>query len=328
MVDEGTLVYSLGMVFFGYTLATWLFGVNTLQAYTYFQNYNDGLLMKLTVIAIFTLDVANTALNCWGIYLFIIPGFGEYPELNIPLVLETTVMDVSIFIVHCFFAQSVWHVSRHNRWLTSLIVMSATVALGNGLGETLVYSMTELGSLNYFAALSGLTVNALRSSMGIPSITTPLVTLGLGFVTFTDLTITIALVYYLHQGKSSIGPTSTLLDKLMLYSVRRGVLTTVTQVLVLALWFSLPSESTWALFQLSLGKIYTLTFIAILNRRDSLKRGTPPTSTPSAFMPNFQMSAFAQSLSGYDEEDSADMRIEDRGRTDHVKDDQLQLATV
>ncbi|KAH7882815.1 hypothetical protein F5I97DRAFT_1899787 [Phlebopus sp. FC_14] len=268
-MDSTVLANTLGMEFVGFTLATWLFGVNTLQAYIYFQQYNDTLPLKLTAILAIILDVANTAFGAWGIYLQIIPDFGKTPNTNIPLTLQSTIGIMSIFVVQCFLVQSIWRVSRRNKWLTVFIVTLSMLGFAIGL----VVSAQLIISLE---------ISILETTSSLVTIT-----LGVALTTLSDVVITASLVGYLFHEKGSVTSASHLLERLISFAVQRGVLITLAQSLVVILTYAEPKTFAWALFQYSLGKIYTYTFFAILNRRDDLRRST--TVIESRITPQFPM---------------------------------------
>ncbi|KAF8137069.1 hypothetical protein EV363DRAFT_1534347 [Boletus edulis] len=283
-------VNSLGMLFIGFTLATWLFGANvgdltTLQTYVYFQRYDDGFLLKVVVVIVFTV------FTCWGIYMEIVQTpilplqgnmqstRGIYPYCPVwchKLILtarvsqlESTAADVAIFIVQWYST----YLGQPNPVLTSSLAFWLEV-------YTKVHHLPPFFVLpKWFVLHSVLAkqmvdrVNSLYlAGKSLPLLNEVCFALALGLVTLTDIVITISLVGYLFDGKSSFGPTSQLLDGLILYCVQRGILTTVSHVIVVVLWFTLPTNWAWTLFQFSLGKVYTLTFITLLNRRESLKQ--------------------------------------------------------
>ncbi|KAG9311605.1 hypothetical protein JVU11DRAFT_7814 [Chiua virens] len=171
------------------------------------------------------------------------------------MVLESTASDVAIFIVQCFFAQTIYQVSGRNKWVAGLIVVLALLGFASGI------------------ALTGTTITTLYlAGKPLPLLNQLFVALALGMVTLTDIIITVSLIWYLYDGRSSsAGTTSHHLDGLILYCIQRGILTMVSHVLVVALWFALPTRWEWTLFQFSLGKVYTLTYLTLLNRRESMK---------------------------------------------------------
>ncbi|KAH7881737.1 hypothetical protein F5I97DRAFT_1833062 [Phlebopus sp. FC_14] len=213
-MDSTTFANPLGMEFVGLALATWLFGVNTVQAFEYFMTYNDRLLLKLTVVAALILDLASTILTCWGLYLQVVVNFGRPPVLNLPLVI------LSAFIVQC-----VYRASERNKTLTLSILM------GNSF-----YSFV---------------------------------------VALTQLIITATLVLYFWRGRSHIGSVRSCQREEKSKVCRRTIASdnySVLQILLAIFLFSMPNSFIWVILQSNLNKTYTLTFLAILNRRECLRR--------------------------------------------------------
>ncbi|KAG8216565.1 hypothetical protein J3R82DRAFT_6746 [Butyriboletus roseoflavus] len=104
-------------------------------------------------------------------------------------------------------------------------------------------------------ALTGTSITSLYlAGSKLPLLNQVFVALALGLVTLTDIVITLSLIRYLYDSKASSRKTSSLLDSLIVYCAQRGILTTVSHLLVLVLWFTLPTEWTWTLFQFGLGK--------------------------------------------------------------------------
>ncbi|KAH7886529.1 hypothetical protein F5I97DRAFT_1926801 [Phlebopus sp. FC_14] len=225
-----TLANTLGMEYIGFTLAMWLFGVNSAQAFAYFQTYSDPLFLKLTVIAVVILDSANTALMCWGLYLQIIPNLGK-STLNLPLVVETMAIVLNAFIVECFLSQSIFRISQKNKVLTASIIILAVVQLAFALAAC-VQAIFFLRFPDYH---SGATI--------------VIGTLSVGLAVLTDLVITASLVFYFIRGRSSIGPGSDVLSKLIVYALQRTVMITVPQILLVIFFLVMPDTSVWYIFQ-------------------------------------------------------------------------------
>ncbi|KAH7886522.1 hypothetical protein F5I97DRAFT_1926776 [Phlebopus sp. FC_14] len=183
-----TLANTLGMEYIGFTLAMWLFGVNSAQAFAYFQTYSDRLFLKLTVIAVVILESANTVLMCWGLYLQIIPNFGKSLTFNLPLTVEAMMIALNSFIVECFLSQSIFRISQKNKVLTASIIILAVAQLAFSLAAC-VQGIFFLRFPDYHSGAT-MVIGAL----------------SVGLAVLTDLVITASLVFYFIRGRSSIGP--------------------------------------------------------------------------------------------------------------------------
>ncbi|KAH7884230.1 hypothetical protein F5I97DRAFT_1887830 [Phlebopus sp. FC_14] len=263
---------TLGMEFVGFILAIWLFGINTVQAYRYFQTYNDRLFLKLIVAADIIADVANTILTSWGLYIQFVVNFGQAFDLNPPLVAETIATFINIFIVQCFLAQSIFRVSNRNKSLTVFIIILSIIELVVGLGAV------------------------------------------------TDLVITISLVIYLSRGNVNVSyPTSSILDRVITFIVQRGLLIMVNQVSLAVLYISMPGNWAWAIFQFGLSKVYTSTFLAMLNRREQLREmAANMDADHGQDMPEFLVSSVAGSSREPVDHGVMNMIMVDRGQMSEI----------
>ncbi|KAF8552480.1 hypothetical protein OG21DRAFT_1486173 [Imleria badia] len=254
-------VNSLGMLFIGFALATWFFGANTLQTYVYFQRYDDGLLLKAVVIIVFISDMFNTIFNCWGIYMELV----QTPILPLQGNMQSNGGNYACRFIHKsiltsrFFSSNLpprmlpFSSCNGNRISGSTCLdadVQSKLLRSKRIPSVLAQQMVDRGDPLTAASITSLYL----VGKALPMANEVCIALALGLVTLTDVVITVTLVWYLFEGKSSLGPTSKLLDGLILYCVQRGILTTVSHVIVLVLWFALPTNWAWTLFQFSLGK--------------------------------------------------------------------------
>ncbi|KXN91301.1 hypothetical protein AN958_01275 [Leucoagaricus sp. SymC.cos] len=249
---------SFGMLFIGLVLSTCLYGVNLLQTYNYYRRYpNDRLSLKLTVAVAMLLDTAGIACTAQGVYWYLVTHYGDTTAMAViakTLCVESLIMNIVTFIVQCFFANSVYNVSKKNKTVTGLIYFTAFAGFVLGLA---MGSEDLIGV--YFAAL------AVRKMWILAGI-------GLGVVALCDIAITVALCYYFRFYKGGFRDTDTLLDKLIIYTINRGIITATIQTLNMAFFIGMPDNLVWAPFHLVLSRIYIISLLATLNRRDVGKR--------------------------------------------------------
>ncbi|KAH7906532.1 hypothetical protein BJ138DRAFT_1162396 [Hygrophoropsis aurantiaca] len=259
MASQLQLDSTFGLLFVAFTIATCLYGVTILQCYTYFRTYNDAALLKSTVILVLILDTAGTACSAAGLYSYLITNYDNPPALlgiNIVLCVESMITVIVTFIVQCFFAYSVWTVTSKNRLVTGFILFTAFSALVIGLAmstEDIIQKTYSALSENRFKIFAGL---------------------DLGIAALCDIAITVSLCYHFHYRKNGFKLTETLLDKLSVYSLNRGVLTFIVQLLNMVFFIASPDTDIWALFHMSLSKVYMISFLATLNRRERLRKGS------------------------------------------------------
>jgi len=170
-----------------------------------------------------------------GIYGYLITEWGNPSSLeylDYGVCIQSLVAVFIAAIVQCFFIHSIYVVSLKNRFITGFILFLWIAALGSGI-----------------AILLGLFFN-----MSV----------------FCDLATTTSLCYLLRKAKSGFRHTDTLVDKIIVYALSRGILTFILQALETIFFVALPdSDLAWTLIHFCLSKVYTISLLVTLNRRDT-----------------------------------------------------------
>ncbi|KZS99911.1 uncharacterized protein LAESUDRAFT_765089 [Laetiporus sulphureus 93-53] len=177
--------------------------------------------------------------------------------------LENGITVLITFIVQGYFAERLWHFSNNNVFVTGGISILAFGALGTGIETT-----AHLFLHPQAASLSSREVLIVGGCVQ-------------GLAALCDILITGSLCYYLHSGRGMIKTTNELIDKLMLYAVNRGGLTSVVQTLFLILNVSLPGRFYWIPFHMAVGKLYVNSLLATLNVRKRLRSTDIELTVPS-----------------------------------------------
>ncbi|KAI1789712.1 hypothetical protein LXA43DRAFT_1096129 [Ganoderma leucocontextum] len=206
------LLESFACQLIGFTISTTIYGITVLQTYFYFRTYpNDKSYIKLTVGSLWILDTLGTILVAHSLYTYFVLNFTD-PLKDANLVwsfsLENGVTTLITFVVQCYFAECLWRFSHGNRILVGSIAMLALTSFGLGIETTahlfIVKSILSLAS-NEVLIIGGLVQ---------------------GFAALCDVLITGGLCYYLHNGRSGLTSTDSLVDKLMVFAINRGAFTT------------------------------------------------------------------------------------------------------
>ncbi|KAI0667913.1 hypothetical protein C8Q78DRAFT_1081789 [Trametes maxima] len=101
-----------------------------------------------------------------------------------------------------------------------------------------------------------------------------LVSTGSRMATAADLLLTAILIYTLHQSRTGIKRTDSMIDVMIVYSVNTGLLTGILNVLTLIFTFSRPNELIYIGIGVVGTKSYANSLLAALNSRRYLaKRG-------------------------------------------------------
>ncbi|PIL28936.1 hypothetical protein GSI_08983 [Ganoderma sinense ZZ0214-1] len=267
---------TLGAAVVGGILATTIYGITVLQTYTYFRRYpNDSTGLKtlastpslvefartelglLQVGVLFILDTVTTVSIADGLYGYMVTDFGRPDQLSvtpISLAVEEGVTVVIATLCQLFFAHRLWVFSKHNKFLTFAIVALALGGLGPGIAITIHLFVNKeiftLGS-DYIRILSGF---------------------ANGLAAVCDIVIAAGLCWYLQTGRTGYKRTDNIVDKLIVYAINRGVLTTACQTAHMITAVAFPGHFYFIPFAFCLGKFYCNTVLATLNVRQSLRQ--------------------------------------------------------
>ncbi|KAI9070307.1 hypothetical protein FKP32DRAFT_1753405 [Trametes sanguinea] len=248
---------SLSYQIIGCSLATALFGITLLQAYIYYRRYvKDSVVLKIFVATLVCLDTVTTVLTVHGLYAYVVEDYLnplKLLEVVWSLRVENGLGVTTSFLVQCYFGQRLWILSRKNIVFTATIFLLAFGNFGAGIGLTVVMQLDP--SVFVFG-----TVRA-RVLIGVCN----------GCSSLCDALIAGGLCYFLHTGRSGIKQSNRLIDKLMVYAIQRGLLTTICQILHLTTSLALPDRFIFLVFVLPENKLYTNCLLATLNVRQSLK---------------------------------------------------------
>ncbi|KAJ7446108.1 hypothetical protein FB451DRAFT_1567931 [Mycena latifolia] len=255
--------------FIGFAVATTAYGICVLQCYLYYRSYpKDSIYLKLTVGTLWTLDTLCTIMVGHSLYTYFVLNFGNLAaDALIPwsFALENGLLTLVTIIAQCFYAWQIWTVSM-NASVTGVILLLAITSLGLGLYITV--------HLFRFPSVASIATRSFQS------ISAPVQ----GTAAACDITITIALIFYLRSRRVSGIRTTEMIDTLILYAVCRGILTAITQIMFLVLNVGFPDRTFWQPFHQVVGKLYVNSILASLNvRKVVLGKGDPENSIRSGF---------------------------------------------
>ncbi|KAL5499298.1 hypothetical protein ACEPAH_1816 [Sanghuangporus vaninii] len=268
---------TFGVVYWGFIIATALFGISVVQGYFFFLGNKDSWKLRLfvgdslpwaykllplisidQVALMLLLDLSTTALSSEALHYYLVVNFGNPLALlymTKPYVAEYAITLIIIFLSQTFYMWQIYTVNR-TVWIPLLItkIFLATCSLGGGIALTVELFKVDL-------------------LMGNLSDSTIMICLSLAtsFTAACDIVSTAAMCYYLAFRRSAYKERNTLLKTLLFLAVNRGVLATVAQIGHLALFVAFPSRAYWMPFHLSLSKLHVNTLLAMLNSRTTLR---------------------------------------------------------
>ncbi|KIM79500.1 hypothetical protein PILCRDRAFT_823410 [Piloderma croceum F 1598] len=273
-----------GVVLIGIVLASILFGITWVQTYIYYTSYGgDSRSLKLLVGILWVLDCAHTAVITHTVYFGVITHVGE-PETSVVWSkageIYLTVCDISsntdrpfnslavrqssiAWIVQIFLIVRIWHMSRG-------IVRYATV--------TILFLISALSFATGFAYASRIleikVVARVAEAMNLMNV-------ALGSTVAGDILLTICMSFLLSRSRTGIERTDTLVNTLIKYTVRNGLITSACALLVVIMNAALPRTQAFLAFYSLLSKLYANTLLSTLNARNVLRSKSENTNSSS-----------------------------------------------
>ncbi|KAM5541170.1 hypothetical protein V8D89_005099 [Ganoderma adspersum] len=248
---------AIGCMVAGTVLSACIYGVSILQAYLYFPNSKkDSAGMRSFVAVLFTLDSVSMVLTFVTLFEFVVTDFGN------PLLLFSVPPSLAILngftvliatMTQCFFAHRLWRLSNGNKLLVNSVVLCALCSFGPGMViSAYMYAHREIADLGSVE---------IRILAGFTS--------GLSVV--CDILIVAGLCYYLNSKRTGFKRTDSIIDRLIIYAINRGVLTAVCQAGHMISIVGLPGHFASMIFGLIESKLYCNTLFATLNAQKSLR---------------------------------------------------------
>ncbi|KAF9220373.1 hypothetical protein BS17DRAFT_348975 [Gyrodon lividus] len=253
---------TIGPALIGAMIASFLFGCAVLQTYGYYRHFSsDPKVLKGLVAAVMLLTLGHIICVMSWMWSLVVTAFGEPNEITIFSKPRTGSIVLTPFISmlsQSFFIFRLFRLS-HNIWL---LLLCAILVVINLVGTLLNAVKTVDQSL-------------LSDSPNSPSWLTVLI-LACGGA--CDLIITTGLVYNLRvrqsTSKSQLYRAANLFDKLTLWAIETGLITSITALVVLVFYCFMRDTFTWIGAFTMFAEIYANTLLAALNSRTAVRRHT------------------------------------------------------
>ncbi|KAF9649356.1 hypothetical protein BDM02DRAFT_3186381 [Thelephora ganbajun] len=250
----------LGPLFWG-TLVSMIFtGITIVQAYHYFPS-KDQLVVQLVALSMLVLDLLSSALAAQGINYYLLPHFGSTVPLGhlVPtLAVECVATTFIIAISQAYFAWQVYALAQKSfakYVISGAVLVLSLLAFAGGLGCSVVM-FVHPGSI---LATRNHVFNTMAGIAKVPA-------------ALADIIATSYLCYTLGYARTGIKATDSVLKTLIGFSIQRGVLVTLVQVVFLIMFYASAPHLYWLGLHVNVTRVYANTFFAMLNGRDMLKR--------------------------------------------------------
>ncbi|KAI0334098.1 hypothetical protein GY45DRAFT_146125 [Cubamyces sp. BRFM 1775] len=226
---------TMGPLLIGVIICAVFYGVSLSQMYYYYTRYpRDPLYLKVLVAAVWTTDTIHQILISHSIYWYLVTNYGS--PVTVGLLSPTIIVEVFFqaftgLFVQSFFAARVWK----------------SVAMAYAIKATHFQTFLDLGKIK---ALS-ISINA--------------------FAAAGDVCIAAILCTILQVSKTGFEKSNLLINRLIIFSVNTGLLTSICACMSLITILSLPNTFVYICFFFLIGRLYSNSLMATLNARKGLR---------------------------------------------------------
>ncbi|KAG6889776.1 hypothetical protein C0995_014706 [Termitomyces sp. Mi166 len=245
---------TLGAAYVGVVVAAALHGVSCVQAWYYFTHQKDTWPTKTLVAAVMIFDTIHQILISHTIYIYLIKNYNNPPFLvNLvwSMLVEVLFNGLTALLVQGFLTLRVWRLSNRNIWLTSIVVLLVSAEFGCvvafGTLSLQFKTFVELQQLKYLS----ISVNALAAA--------------------GDVLIALILCTLLHRSRTGFHRSDTMINKLILFAVNTGFLTSLCAVASLISIVVAGKTFLYIAFYFCIGRLYSNSLLATLNARKMIR---------------------------------------------------------
>ncbi|KAF8887393.1 hypothetical protein BD779DRAFT_1786229 [Infundibulicybe gibba] len=263
-VQHIVLDNTMGAALVGTTIAAALYGVSFIQAWYYLTHQNDSWPIRYLVITVMLFDTIHQVLISHTVYTYLITNYGNVAELNNlvwSMLVEVLFNGFIALLVQGFLTMRVWRLSSRNIWITGVVLALVLGEFGCVLaftGLSLRFrTYTELAELKYLSIM----VNALAAA--------------------GDVLIAATLCTLLHRSRTGFQRSDTMINKLILFAVNTGFLTSLCAVASLISIVVAGDTFLYIAFFFCIGRLYSNSLLATLNARRMIRVAAEGVNTTS-----------------------------------------------
>ncbi|KDR81049.1 hypothetical protein GALMADRAFT_153413 [Galerina marginata CBS 339.88] len=256
MATHFVLDNTLGAAFIGLVVASLLHGVSVVQAWYYFGHQSDTWSLKALVGAVMFFDTVHQILITHTVYTYTVTNWGNPEQLGLivwSMLVEVVFNGLTAFLVQSFLAMRVWRLSNRKKLLTTVVALLVVGEFGCVIAFTAIAlhlkTYEQLSKLKYLSIL----VNGLAAA--------------------GDVLIAGTLCTLLHFSRTGFHRSDTMINKLILFAVNTGFLTSLCAVasLISARIVVAGNTFLYIAFFFCIGRLYTNSLLATLNARKMIR---------------------------------------------------------
>ncbi|KAH7873819.1 uncharacterized protein C8R40DRAFT_360287 [Lentinula edodes] len=247
---------TFGAAYIGIVVAALLLGISVIQGFYYFTHQKDGWILRGLVAGVLVFDFVHQVLITHTGYTYLITFWQQPAKLRIviwSLLAEVLFNGLTGFCVQCFLTYRIWKLSGTKVWLTVVVISLVFAEFACVIAFAVIAFLRVKTFEQLSAELKGLsvTVNALA--------------------VVGDLFIAGILTLLLQRSKTGFRKSDTMINKLTIFAVNTGALTSLCAVASLISIIAAPNTFIYISFFFSMGRLYTNSLLATLNARKMIR---------------------------------------------------------
>ncbi|KAF9043382.1 hypothetical protein BJ165DRAFT_1595354 [Panaeolus papilionaceus] len=248
---------TIGIFEVGSAVAIFLFGIVTLQTYCYFTTFwNDRWNQKVLVGALWLLELGHTIGVFIEVYKASITLYTQFENLvTFPALAAVFALGGTITLcVQTFLALRVCRViPKPYAYIGIICIFISSLRFVGSIALTVGAATTT--SIDVFRAQwKWLIISLLSTGVAV------------------DVTIAVAMLWYLcSQRMRAMARTAHIIDKMIGYTLRSGLLTSLSAIALLVTFLSKPTTLAWIAMYTFLAKLYSNGMLSVLNSREELR---------------------------------------------------------
>ncbi|KAH8113594.1 hypothetical protein DFH11DRAFT_310110 [Phellopilus nigrolimitatus] len=254
------------MLFLSSIITMGLWGAGTVQLYYYYDKYvNDGLFLRLYVLAIWLLDTIHQALIIATAYYYFVTHYSDpsyLKKLDVTIPWSVVCSSFVCIMVQAMFVRRIWYLSYKKVVLCAVLILLIVAQF--------VTQMVYFGLSVHFALFSGLgDIIYLTRTINVITMV-------------ADGAIAGVLVFLLQRSRTGFKGSESIINRLIVFVINTGLTTGISAVMVLVMSLVLPSTLIYMFFYFNITRLYVNSLLAMLNYRKTL-RGSLEDSTEPEF---------------------------------------------
>ncbi|KAI5116625.1 hypothetical protein M0805_009611 [Coniferiporia weirii] len=246
-----------------------LWGVGSVQLYYYLSGFSsDPWRVKAHVLVVWAFDTVHQGLVTHACYIYLVTQYGNpaYLLVIVPTLEVMVLMSAIVcLLVQSFLVHRVWTLSQKNVMLTgvlSLLVIVGFITTATYFGKGVqLTSFVDVVSIDWLSKLT----NSLAAA--------------------TDAIIAFVLIFLLHRARTGFQKSETMINRLILFTINTGLLTSLCAVLTVVFVSVYPNNYVYITVYFCVSRLYTNCLLATLNSRKNVYGSDADDSEAAASMP-------------------------------------------